>query len=114
MYNAADERSLLLRFFDHMREVQPAVYVTYNGDFFDFPFIEARCAKLGLDMHASMGFRCKGGQQQGGGGGGPGASKECLARHAVHMDCMHWVDRDSYLPQGSRGLKVGEGGRGLD
>ncbi|GFR41060.1 hypothetical protein Agub_g1687, partial [Astrephomene gubernaculifera] len=22
------------------------------------------------------------------------------------MDCMHWVDRDSYLPQGSRGLKA--------
>ena len=27
-------------------------------------------------------------------------------RSAVHMDCMHWVNRDSYLPQGSRGLKV--------
>jgi hypothetical protein len=25
---------------------------------------------------------------------------------AVHMDCLHWVNRDSYLPQGSRGLKV--------
>ncbi len=23
------------------------------------------------------------------------------------MDCLHWVNRDSYLPQGSRGLKVG-------
>lgn len=33
-------------------------------------------------------------------------SGETLARHAVHMDCMHWVNRDSYLPQGSRGLKV--------
>ena len=22
------------------------------------------------------------------------------------MDCLHWVNRDSYLPQGSRGLKV--------
>ena len=28
---------------------------------------------------------------------------------AVHMDCLHWVNRDSYLPQGSRGLKVGGG-----
>lgn len=27
-------------------------------------------------------------------------------RMAVHMDCLHWVNRDSYLPQGSRGLKV--------
>ena len=25
----------------------------------------------------------------------------------MHMDCLHWVNRDSYLPQGSRGLKVG-------
>ena len=24
----------------------------------------------------------------------------------MHMDCMHWVNRDSYLPQGSRGLKA--------
>ena len=30
-----------------------------------------------------------------------------MRRSAVHMDCMHWVNRDSYLPQGSRGLKVG-------
>jgi hypothetical protein len=30
-------------------------------------------------------------------------------RSAVHMDCMHWVNRDSYLPQGSRGLKVRTG-----
>jgi hypothetical protein len=22
------------------------------------------------------------------------------------MDCLAWVNRDSYLPQGSRGLKV--------
>ena len=27
-------------------------------------------------------------------------------RSAVHMDCLAWVNRDSYLPQGSRGLKV--------
>lgn len=35
-------------------------------------------------------------------------SQNCVTecRSAVHMDCMHWVNRDSYLPQGSRGLKV--------
>ncbi|KAG2442618.1 hypothetical protein HXX76_002703 [Chlamydomonas incerta] len=98
--NAANERELLQAFFDHMRAAQPAIYVTYNGDFFDFPFIEARCGVLGLDMYGAIGFRCRGGQ-----GSGPGAAQECLARAAVHMDCMHWVDRDSYLPQGSRGLK---------
>ena len=26
--------------------------------------------------------------------------------HCVHMDCFAWVNRDSYLPQGSRGLKA--------
>ena len=31
---------------------------------------------------------------------------EWICRSAVHMDCLHWVNRDSYLPQGSRGLKV--------
>ncbi len=34
------------------------------------------------------------------------ASSPPQHRMAVHMDCMHWVNRDSYLPQGSRGLKV--------
>lgn len=29
-----------------------------------------------------------------------------LGRSGVHMDCLAWVNRDSYLPQGSRGLKV--------
>lgn len=41
----------------------------------------------------------------------PNQAGEFLARHAVHMDCLHWVNRDSYLPQGSRGLKVGYGGK---
>ena len=28
--------SLLRRWFDHMIEVKPNIYVTYNGDFFDW------------------------------------------------------------------------------
>ena len=39
------------------RQVKPAVYVTYNGDFFDWPFIETRASKLGMDMHEEIGFR---------------------------------------------------------
>ena len=34
------------------------MYVTYNGDYFDWPFIETRAAKHGMDMHAEIGFRC--------------------------------------------------------
>ena len=75
-------------------QVKPAIYVTYNGDWFDWPFIETRALKHGMDMNAQIGFRMN------------RKSNECLSRFAVHMDCLAWVNRDSYLPQGSRGLKV--------
>lgn len=32
-------------------------------------------------------------------------SGEWRGRTAVHIDCFYWVKRDSYLPQGSQGLK---------
>lgn len=38
-----------------------------------------------------------------------GSGAQWRSRAGVHMDCLHWVNRDSYLPQGSRGLKVGGG-----
>jgi DNA polymerase epsilon subunit 1 len=41
-----------------------------------------------------LGFRCD--QNQG----------ECRAKFACHLDCFAWVKRDSYLPQGSHGLKA--------
>ncbi|GJT52945.1 DNA polymerase epsilon catalytic subunit, partial [Tanacetum coccineum] len=31
---------------------------------------------------------------------------ECRAKFACHLDCFAWVKRDSYLPQGSHGLKA--------
>jgi DNA polymerase epsilon subunit 1 len=40
-----------------MRETRPGVYVTFNGDYFDFPFIEVRSAVHGMDMHEEIGFR---------------------------------------------------------
>ena len=93
VFNCANEAACLRCWFDHMRTVQPAVYVTYNGDYFDWPFIETRAGKYGMDMEKEIGFKCQ-------------KSGECLSRCAVHMDCLHWVNRDSYLPQGSRGLKM--------
>jgi DNA polymerase epsilon subunit 1 len=41
-----------------MRETQPCVYVTYNGDFFDWPFVETRAEKNGMSMYLELGFRC--------------------------------------------------------
>ncbi|KAL4450230.1 hypothetical protein ABPG77_010899 [Micractinium sp. CCAP 211/92] len=94
VFNCANEAACLRCWFDHMREVKPAIYVTYNGDFFDWPFMETRAAKHGMDMEREIGFACN------------RKSNETLSRMAVHMDCLHWVNRDSYLPQGSRGLKM--------
>ena len=34
-------------------------------------------------------------------------SGEYRGRCSVHMDAFSWVQRDSYLPQGARGLKSG-------
>ena len=40
-----------------------------------------------------------------GGLGSLGTTSEYYGRFAVHIDCLYWVRRDSYLPQGSHGLK---------
>ena len=49
--NEPNEKALLQRWFEHIREVRPHVYVSYNGDRFDWPFIEARCLVHGADLY---------------------------------------------------------------
>lgn len=84
---------LLQKFFDHILEVRPHVFVTYNGDFFDWPFVETRAAAHELDMKQEIGFyKNKDGVYS--------------CRPAMHMDCLCWVKRDSYLPVGSQNLKA--------
>ncbi|KAK9501199.1 hypothetical protein O3M35_002270 [Rhynocoris fuscipes] len=93
LFNEPDEASLINRFFDHIMEVRPHLFVTYNGDFFDWPFVEARAAIHGVDMKQEIGFsRDKNGVYS--------------CRPAMHMDCLCWVKRDSYLPVGSHNLKA--------
>ncbi|KAF2155163.1 DUF1744-domain-containing protein [Myriangium duriaei CBS 260.36] len=93
IFNEADERALLERFFDCIKEARPTVMVTYNGDFFDWPFVEARSSILGIDMYQEIGFR-------------KNTEDIYVSNHCAHMDAFAWVNRDSYLPQGSRGLKA--------
>ena len=50
IFNEPDEKALIERFFSHIREVKPGVIVTYNGDFFDWPFVETRAKVYELDM----------------------------------------------------------------
>lgn len=95
VFNEENELALIQKFFDHIIDVKPHIFVTYNGDFFDWPFIEARAAVLGMDMRHEIGFSKV-------------AAKDgtYCCRPAMHMDCLCWVKRDSYLPVGSQGLKA--------
>ncbi|KAK3320306.1 hypothetical protein B0T19DRAFT_285529 [Cercophora scortea] len=93
IFNEPDEKGVLERFFLHIKEARPTVIATYNGDFFDWPFVEARASANGIDMYHEIGWR-------------KGTDDQYKCNYSVHMDCFHWVNRDSYLPQGSRGLKA--------
>ena len=84
---------MLLKFFTHIQMVRPAIYVTYNGDSFDWPYIETRAKILGIDMKEQSGVEAN-------------SAGEYSSSHASHMDCYRWVKRDSYLPAGSQGLKA--------
>ncbi|VDC07978.1 unnamed protein product [Peniophora sp. CBMAI 1063] len=93
IFNEPDEAATLTRFFTHMQTVHPTVMATFNGDFFDMPFLDARSKAHGIDMFQEIGFARD-------------AEDEYKSRTCVHMDCFRWVKRDSYLPQGSQGLKA--------
>lgn len=93
IFNEPNERSVIQRFFDHVREERPTVIATFNGDFFDWPFVDARASVWGISMYDEIGFR-------------PDQEEEYKSSYCVHMDCYRWVKRDSYLPQGSQGLKA--------
>jgi DNA polymerase epsilon subunit 1 len=94
VFNERDEKALLRRFFDHMRVLRPCIYVTYNGDSFDWPFIADRAERYGWTTDAELGIKVD------------KVSGEARGRAVVHMDAFAWVKRDSYLPQGSQGLKA--------
>ncbi|KNC78596.1 hypothetical protein SARC_08984 [Sphaeroforma arctica JP610] len=78
VWNEPDERALLQRFFDHIIEVQPTILVTFNGDFFDWPFIDKRAAYYGMNMTEQIGF-------------GKDNADEYKSRHAIHMDAFSTV-----------------------
>lgn len=93
IFNEPNERGVLERFFKHIKEAKPTVIATYNGDFFDWPFVEARANVLGIDMYQEIGFK-------------KNSEDIYQSDYCAHMDAFAWVNRDSYLPQGSRGLKA--------
>ena len=98
IFNEADEKNLLLRFADHCRELRVNVFVTFNGDDFDIPFINERMKSNGLNLETEFGLV--------GNSSSSGGKDEYIGRFAVHIDCLYWVRRDAFLPQGSHGLKA--------
>lgn len=93
VFNEENEQGLLRKFFDHVIAEKPHIFVTYNGDFFDWPFVEKRALVYGMDMLEEIGISSTN-------------NGEYRGRCSVHLDAFCWVRRDSYLPQGSQGLKA--------
>lgn len=79
VFNEPDEMHLIQKFFDHLMEVRPHIVVTYNGDFFDWPFVETRAAVYDLDMKQEIGYS-------------KSRDGTYLSRPSIHMDCLCWVN----------------------
>eukprot|EP00917_Polyrhabdina_sp_WS-2016_P013570 GHVP01029742.1.p1 GENE.GHVP01029742.1~~GHVP01029742.1.p1 ORF type:complete len:1499 (+),score=286.83 GHVP01029742.1:49-4497(+) len=91
-FNERDEPSLLKRFYSLIRESKPVFYITYNGDSFDWPYVEKRSEINGINMFEEIGVEL--------------TSNTYTASYASHIDVYKWVERDSYLPVGSQNLKA--------
>ena len=94
IFNEKDEKQCLLKFFEHIKITKPLIITTFNGDFFDIPFISKRAANHNLDINKILGFK------ESNSGKFSGEFIFC------HLDCFYWVKRDAFLPHGSHGLKA--------
>lgn len=94
VWNEADELATLQRFVNHIKEERPNIFVTFNGDGFDWRFLEERARILRIPLSRSIGLSFN------------KQDEYYSTRFACHLDAFHWVRRDSYLPQGSQGLKA--------
>ncbi|KAI5180633.1 DNA polymerase epsilon subunit 1 [Nematocida sp. AWRm80] len=92
IFNDTTEKAVLERFLEIIHLYKPHVISTYNGDFFDWPFIQARMKYYGMSLSDTTGFHTNG-------------QEEYVCDFILHLDCFKWVKRDSYLPAGSHGLK---------
>lgn len=72
-----------MRFFTHIQAVKPTVLATFNGDFFDFPFLDARARVHGISLYLETGFQ-------------KDSEDEYKSRGCVHMDCFRLVAFSSY------------------
>lgn len=94
VFNEPDEKALLIKFIKEVSRIRPLVLTTFNGDYFDIPFIILRAGKYKIDLGRDLGII----EQRNG---------FFVGKHVfMHLDCLYWVKRDAFLPQGSQGLKA--------
>lgn len=86
IYNEKNEYDTMKRFFKVIIDYKPTIITSFNGDKFDWPFIENRCVELNLNVEAELGIRKS--EETG----------EYFGRYLSHLDCFPWVERDAYLP----------------
>lgn len=91
VFNEKNEHQLLYRFFWMIQQLRPVVFVTFNGDAFDWPYIAKRSALCELDLFSQTGIEENNGVY--------------TSSFSLHADVYKWAKRDSYLPVGSQGLK---------
>ena len=95
--NCESEKAMFSRFFELLVQTGPHIITTFNGDSFDLPYLIKRSELLGLSMYKEVGL---GYVSQG------QVDEFVTGKWMLHLDCFAWVQRDSYLPQGSQGLKA--------
>ena len=59
--NSESEKATLQAFVDIIQAYKPTVITSFNGDKFDYPFLEARCAFNGMQFDKEMGVTNRGG-----------------------------------------------------
>ncbi|ELA42787.1 uncharacterized protein VICG_00102 [Vittaforma corneae ATCC 50505] len=89
--NEPSEEALLIRFLEVILEHRPHIITTYNGSFFDWPFICKRLSKYNMNLFNSIQFK--------------EVNEYFDCPFIIHLDCYKWVKRDSYLPMNNQGLK---------
>ena len=80
IFNEPDEASLLRKFIDHILESRPNIFVTYNGDLFDWPFVDARARFYDISLEEEIGFA-------------PDSMNEYKCRPCIHMDAFRSVSK---------------------
>lgn len=56
IFNELNELKCLEKFFSHIWASKPLILTTFNGDYFDMPFIKKRSQILGIDMEKQLGI----------------------------------------------------------